>query len=64
MFDRFCMNKAQQEVESQRKREDKRQQLEDNSVQYIVARDFTVRLIEGRKMCLGKLPFKSSLFTF
>lgn len=49
MFDRFCMNKAQQEVESQRKREDKRQQLEDNSVQYIIARDFTVRLIEGRK---------------
>lgn len=26
MFDRFCMNKAQQEVESQRKRGGKRQQ--------------------------------------
>lgn len=44
MFDRFYMNKAQQEVESQRKRGRKRQQWK-NKLQYIIACYFTVRLI-------------------
>lgn len=48
MFDRFCMNKAQQEVESQRKRGRKRQQWK-NKLQYIIAPVILQLMIEGRR---------------
>lgn len=52
MFDRFCMNKARQEVESQEEEEGegrgKATMKEDVTVDYCLCY-FTVRLMEGRK---------------
>lgn len=63
MFDRFCVNKAQQEVESQKKRGGKRQQWK--KLQYIIACYFTVKTGGRTKMCSDRqFPFKlKSVFT-
>lgn len=51
MFDRFCMDKARQEVESQEEEEEEREKAtmkEEVTVDYCLCY-FTVRLMEGRK---------------